>query len=233
MWWSSGPCGVSIRDAEFLHSGWKEGDKAFIYLFILVCFVCVGNLSLFLSCTLVPVPPFLFCPEWTHMLWPFSVWLHFVCDLQGPSLWLQGCYFSFSGSFSGVSNSALSTRTTSFLSFSLWVTSCWFCVLAIVRSAAVKVGVHVRIWILFFSGYQPRVGTSDPRVSCLKGLSLPHPSFSFLSYLSFIFFWPDVCFKPYQIFGGLFGIIWVQIRYLICGLKTVSSSLWFIFWCSE
>ena len=133
----------------------------------------------------------------------------------------QWWYFCFSGGFSGVSNSALSTWTASFVSFGLLVTSCWFCVLAIVRSAAVKAGVRVRIWILFFSGYQPRVGTSDPRVSCLKGLSLPHPSPSFLSYLSFIFSWPDVCFKLYQIFGGLFGIIWAQIPYLICGKQSL------------
>ena len=25
-----------MRDTEFLHSGWKEGDKAFIYSFLLV-----------------------------------------------------------------------------------------------------------------------------------------------------------------------------------------------------
>ena len=127
----------------------------------------------------------------------------------------QWWYFCFSGGFSGVSNSALSTWTASFVSFGLWVTSCWFCVLAIVRSAAVKAGVRVRIWILFFSGYQPRVGTSDPRVSCLKGLSLPHPSPSFLVCL----FWPGTCFNPYQILFGLFVIIWVQILYLICGWK--------------
>ena len=144
----------------------------------------------------------------------------------------QWWYFSFSGGFSGVSNSALSTWTASFVSFGLWVTSCWFCVLAIVRSAAVKAGVRVRIWILFFSGYQPRVGMSDPRVSCLKGLSLPHPSSSFLPYLLCLSFFPRFVFQSLPNFNGAVSYN-LSTDPLSDMWKTVSSSLWLIFWFSE
>ena len=33
-----------------------------------------------------------------------------------------------------------------------------FPVLAFVNSAAVNIGVHVSLWIMFFSGYMPSVG---------------------------------------------------------------------------
>ena len=47
---------------------------------------------------------------------------------------------------------------------------------------------------------------SDPRVSCLKGLSLPHPSPSFfIIYLAF--FAPGLYFDLYQILMELFSMI--------------------------
>ena len=33
-----------------------------------------------------------------------------------------------------------------------------FCVLAIVNSASVNIGLHVSFQIMFFSGYMPRIG---------------------------------------------------------------------------
>ena len=47
------------------------------------------------------------------------------------------------------------------LSFKLWVKFLWFCVLPVVSSAAVNVGVHVSFWKMVFSGYTPSLGMSD------------------------------------------------------------------------
>ena len=47
------------------------------------------------------------------------------------------------------------------LSFKLWVKFLWFCVLPVVSSAAVNVGMHVSFWNMVFSGYTPSLGMSD------------------------------------------------------------------------
>ena len=55
----------------------------------------------------------------------------------------------------------------------------------------------------FSQDISPGVGRSDQRASGLKGLFLSNPSPSFLVCL----FWPGVCFNPYKILFGLFGIV--------------------------
>ena len=61
--------------------------------------------------------------------------------------------------------------------------------LSIVSSGTMKLGVHMAVWMMVFSGHWPGEGTSDLRVSCLKGHSLSHPSPSFFLFI----FFPQFC----------------------------------------
>ena len=112
--------------------------------------------------------------------------LHLAWSSLGPSMLLQMALFP---SFLWLSNIPLYICTTSSLSFPLSWIGC-FHVLAIVKSAAVNIGVHVSFQSMVFSGYVPRSGIAGSYGSCIFSFwrnrhTLPlrgctHPSSCFL-----------------------------------------------------
>ena len=114
---------------------------------------------------------FLFLFDWKehHMLFSSSVcWIHLVYDPpmsifvanSGIISWFQCCLF--------MANSAVYLCTTLSLSINLSEDISSFCVLAIVSSATVNVGVHVSFWMMDFGGYKPRCGC---QILCLALLN--------------------------------------------------------------
>ena len=85
----------------------------------------------------------------------FSFIIHCIWHSLGSSTSLQITQFC---SFLSPSSIPLSICTTSSLSFICWWHLGCFHILAIVKSAAVNIGIHESFWIMIFSGHMPSIG---------------------------------------------------------------------------
>ena len=189
--------------------------KAFVYLFILVCFVCVGNLSLFLSCKLVPCICFFILPRmlldnsiWTHLLWSLSADFTQCVIFQGPPLWLAVELLQFQWQFLWGSNSALSTCTTPFLSFSPLVDILLVLCLGYCKECCSEGwGACANLNLVFL-----RISAQGGNVRSQGQLSegaVSTPCQSFLPFLFIIYLFLARC--VYQSLPNFFRVVWYNL----------------------